>query len=129
MIVTDFSSSYLKYDNMSIWELKNLDELFKAHESMLEIFEKEYGFPYSSLPEHKADFKDPGSTVVSKLLDHFGDKYFFVFSYNDKYHNDLKSLQDKKVINFGVDIHVINPQRIYVLEMDKTQDLKVYDTI
>lgn len=129
MTITDFSSNYLKYDNMSIWEIKSLDELFKAHESMLEIFEKEYGFPYSSLPERKGEFKDSDITVVSKLLDHFGDKHFFVFSYNDKHHNDLKILQDKKTINFGIDIHVINPQRIYVLEMDKTQDLKVYDTV
>lgn len=129
MTVTDFSSNYLKYDNMSIWEIRNLGELFKAHESMLEIFEKEYGFPFSSITEGKNELKDPDIVVVSKLLDHFGDKHFFVFSNNDKHHNDLKTLQDKKVINFGIDIHVINPQRIYVLEMDKTQDLKVYDTI
>lgn len=129
MTVTDFSSNYLKYDNMSIWEIKSLDELFKAHESLLEIFEKEYGFPYSSLSEGVNKLKDPDIIVVSKLLDHFGDKHFFIFSNNDKHHNDLKALQDKKVINFGIDIHVINPQRIFVLEMDKTQDLKVYDTI
>jgi hypothetical protein len=129
MTITDYSSSYLKYNNMSIWEIKTLDELFKAHESMLEIFEKEYGFPYNKLNEQKEDFTDSDVKVVSKLLDHFGDKHFFVFSYGDKHHGDLKTLQDKKTINFGVDIHVINPQRVYVLEMDKTQDLKVYDTV
>jgi hypothetical protein len=96
---------------------------------MLEIFEKEYGFPYSALAQQRQDFRDSDIQVVSKLLDHFGDKHFFVFSYGDKHHEELKGLQDKKVINFGIDIHVINPQRIYVLEMDKTQDLKVYDTI
>ena len=129
MTITDFGSNYIKYDNMSIWELKSLDELFKAHENMLEIFEKEYGFPYSKLNEQSEKFNDLDVKIVSNLLDHFGDKHFFVFSYNDKNHNDLKILQDKKVINFGIDIHVINPQRIYVLEMDKTKDLKVYDTI
>lgn len=129
MTITDFASNYLKYDNMSVWEIKTLDEFFKAHESMGEIFEKEYGFPYKQLESQKDKFTDSDIEVVSKLLDHFGDKHFFVFSYNDTHHNDLKLLQDKKVINFGIDIHVVNPQRIYVLEMDKTQDMKVYDTI
>lgn len=125
MTITDFRDNYLMYENMSIWELKSLDEIFKAHESMTEIFEKEYGFPFDKLNEQK-NFKDTDIMVVSKLLDHF-DKQFFVFSYNDKHHNDLKALQDKKIVNFGLDIHVIHPKRIYVLEMDKTKDLKMYD--
>lgn len=129
MTITDFGNSYLKYDNMSIWEIKNIDELFKVHEGMLEIFEKEYGFAYSKINEQPGKFKDTSVQVVSKLLDYFGDKYFFVFTYGDKHHDDLKLLQDKKIINFGIDIHVINPQRVYVLEMDKTKDLKVYDTL
>lgn len=129
MTITDYGKNYLKYDNMSIWEIKSLDELFKAHESMLDIFEKEYGFPFSKIKESRDSLTDSDIVVVSKLLDHFGDKQFFVFSYNDPHHNELKSLQDKKVINFGIDIHVINPSRIYVLEMDKTGDLKVYDTV
>lgn len=116
------------YENMSIWEIKSLDEFFKAHENLLEIFEKEYGFPFNKIKENEATFKDSEIMVVSKLLDHFGDKHFFIFSYNDKHHNGLKVLQDKKIINFGMDIHVINPSRIYVLEVDKTKDLKKYDT-
>lgn len=126
MTVTDFSDNYLLYENMSIWEVKSLDEFFKAHESLTEIFEKEYGFPYSKRSEH-SEFKDSDIMVISTLLDNFGDKSFFIFSYNDKHHNDLKAIQDKKIINFGIDIHVINPNRIYVLEMDKTKDLKMYD--
>ena len=128
MTVTDFSEKYLMYENMSIWEIKSLDEFFKADENLLEIFEKEYGFPFSKLSEQKENFKDSEIMVVSKLLDHFGDKYFFVFSDNDKHHNDLKMIQDKKIINFGMDIYVIHPNKIYVLEMDKTKDLKMYDT-
>lgn len=126
MTITDFRDNHLMYDNMSIWELKSLDEIFKAHESMTEIFEKEYGFPFDKLNEQE-NFKDSNIVVVSKLLDHFGDKQFFVFSYNDKHHNDLKVLQDEKIINFGLDVHVIHPKSIYVLEMDRTKDLKMYD--
>ena len=126
MTITDFSNNYLIYENMSIWEIKSLVEFFKAHESLLEIFEKEYGFPFDKLNEQQ-NFKDSDIEVVSKLLDHFDDKQFFVFSYNDKHHNDLKSLQDEKIVNFGLDIHVIHPERVYVLEMDKTKDLKMYD--
>lgn len=126
MTITDFRDNHLMYENMSIWELKSLNEIFKAHESMIEIFEKEYGFPFDKLNEQE-NFKDSNIVVVSKLLDHFGDKQFFVFSYNDKHHNDLKVLQDEKVINFGLDVHVIHPKSVYVLEMDRTKDLKMYD--
>ena len=126
MTITDFSDNYLMYENMSIWELKSLEEFFKAHENLLEIFEKEYGFPFDKLKERE-NFTDSEIMIVSKLLDHFGDKQFFVFSNNDKHHNDLKGLQDKIFLNFGMDIHVIHPTRIYVLEMDKTKDLKMYD--
>jgi len=129
MTITDFNSNYFMYENMSIWEIKSLSDFFKAHENLLEIFEKEYNFPFDKLSEHSENFKDSDIVVVSKLLDYFDKKHFFVFSYNDKHHNDLKSLQDKKLINFGVDIHVVNPERIYVLEMDKTKDLKMYDTV
>lgn len=127
MVITDFSDNYLMYENMSIWEIKSLDDFFKAHENLLEIFEKEYGFTFDKRMENAEKFKDSEIMVVSKLLDYFGDKQFFIFSYNDKHHNDIKILQDKKTINFGMDIHVINPNRIYVLEMDKTKDMKMYD--
>lgn len=127
MTITNFRDNYLMYENMSIWELKSLAEVFKAHESMTEIFQKEYGFDFNKLNEQQ-NFNEPDIVIISKLLDHFGDKHFFVFSYNDNHHNDLKMLQDKKIINFGLDIHVIHPKSIYVLEMDKTKDLKMYDT-
>lgn len=129
MTITGFATDYLKYENMSIWELRSLEELFKTHESMPEIFEKEYGFSFEKIKDQRDTLADSDIVAVSKLLDHFGDKQFFVFSYNDPHHNELKRLQDKKVINFGIDIHVIHPSRIYVLEMDKTRDLKGYDTV
>lgn len=108
---------------------KSLDDFFKAHENLLEIFEKEYGFVYSERHKQSEGFKDSDITVITKLLDYFGDKWFFIFSNNDHHHQDLKTIQDKKIINFGMDIHVIHPTRIYVLEMDKTKDLKAYDTV
>lgn len=129
MLITDFSKNYRKYENMSIWEIKSLDDFLKAHEQLLEIFEKEYGFTYAERYKQPESFKDSDITVVTKLLDYFGDKCFFVFSNNDQHHQDLKTLQDKKIINFGIDIHVIHPTQIYVLEMDKTKDLKAYDTV
>jgi len=67
--------------------------------------------------------------VVSKVLDYFGDKTFFIFENNNKHHNDLKQMQDKKIINFGIDIYVLNPTHIYALMMDKTSDLSKYDNL
>ncbi|MCC7050298.1 MAG: hypothetical protein IT239_00770 [Bacteroidia bacterium] len=126
MIVNNFADDYLMFENMSIWEIKSLDDFFSSHESLKEIFEKEYGFSFEKIKEQEA-FKDSDKIVVSKLLDYFGDKHFFIFANNDTNHNELKKLQDKKVINFGMDIHVIHPTKTYVLEMDKTKDLKMYD--
>lgn len=129
MTITDFSDNYTMYENMSIWEVKSITDFFKANENLTEIFEKEYGFPYADINKNKPTFFDSDLMIVSKLLDYFGDKHFFVFSNNDKHHNDLKNLQDKKIINFGIDIYTIHPTAIYVLEMDKTKDPKMYDTL
>jgi len=38
-------------------------------------------------------------------------------------------LQDQKSIQFGMDIHVLNPNRIYVLMMDKSKNPALYDTV
>ena len=128
MIANDFSEKYLLFENMAIWDIPSMEDFFTSHNMMLEIFEKEYGFHYSQRYGKENNFTDGDISVVEKLLDCFGDKHFFVFSYNDRNHAILKELQDKKVINFGIDIHVLNPKKIYVLEMDKTKDLQKYDT-
>ena len=126
MTIADFAENYLMYENMSIWEIKSIPEFSKAHESLIEIFEKEYGFPFTELSQQK-EFPDTEMMVVSKLLNYFDNKYFLIFSNNDKHHNELKSLQDRKIMNFGIDIHVIHPTSMYVLEMDKANDLQKYD--
>ena len=112
---------------MSIWEISSLDDFFKANEALPEIFEKEYGFPYSQWNDTDKKIPDGDVVVVSKLLDYFQDKFFFIFANGDLHHQYLKALQDNKVINFGVDIHVIHPSKIFILEMDKTQDLRKWD--
>ena len=128
MIANDFSEKYLMFENMAIWDIPSMEDFFTSHNMMLEIFEKEYGFPYAQRYGKENNFTDGDISVVEKLFDCFDDKHFFVFSYNDRNHAILKELQDKKVINFGMDIHVLNPKKIYVLEVDKTQDLQKYDT-
>lgn len=129
MTIADFESKYLMYENMAIWEVKSLDHFFEDDEILQKIFQEEYKFPYSELEKHKLSFSDTPLMVVSRLLDYFGDKYFFVFESNNEHHNQLKRLQDKKIINFGMDIYVLNPERVYVLMLDKTKNLAAYDTI
>ncbi len=129
MIVTDLKEKYLTYENMAIWEIDSLETFFRSHEMLYEIFEKEYKFSFSNRNDAENNFIDSDIVVITKLLDYFGDKFFFIFSNNDSNHHILKELQDKKIINFGIDVHIINPNRIFVLEMDKIQDLKMYDTI
>lgn len=127
MIAVDFENKYLMYDNYAIWEITSLEEFFKSHEMMFEIFEKEYGVSFNERNNPDVKIADSDIVVVSKLLDYFEAKQFFVFSNNDPNHQGLKNLQDKKIISFGMDIYVLNPKKIYVLEMDKTKDPKMYD--
>ncbi len=42
MTVTDFSENYHLYENMAVWEIKSIEDFFKAHENLYEIFEKEH---------------------------------------------------------------------------------------
>ena len=128
MIITDFNEKYYMYDNMAIWEIKSMDDFFDSHSMMKEIFEKEYGVSYSKETMKDAGLLDAGFAIVEKLLGCFSDKHFVVFSMDDENHKILKGLQDKKAINFGMDIYVLNPSRVYVLETDKTKDLQKYDT-
>ena len=128
MTITDFDKNYRMFENMAVWEIKSLDHFFEDDEMLKKIFKEEYGFDYSEIDNKKESFSDTPLMVVSKVLDYFGDKYFFVFEYGNKHHNDLKLLQDKKIINFGIDIYVVNPKHIFVLMMDKTKDLSKYDT-
>lgn len=127
MVVTDFSDKYLMYDNFEIWEISSLDDLLKSHNMMGEIFQKEYGISFEERNNEKNKIKDSDLVIVSNLLDYFEDKQFFVFNNNDPNHQVLKNLQDKKIINFGMDIYVLHPSKIYVLEMDKTKDPQMYD--
>lgn len=129
MTIADFESKYLLYENMAVWEVKSLDHFFEDDEILQKIFQEEYKFPYSELEKHKDTFSDTPVMVVSRLLDYFGDKFFFVFENNNEHHNQLKRLQDKKIISFGMDIYVLHPERVYVLMLDRVKDLAAYDTI
>ncbi len=128
MIATDFNEKYFMYDNMAIWEITTMEDFFNSHSMMKEIFKNEYGVPYTEETAKGINLMDAGFAIVEKLLDCFRDKHFVVFSMNDENHIILKGLQNKKVINFGMDIYVLHPNRIYVLEMDKTKDLQKYDS-
>ena len=108
MTVTDFDKNYRLFENMAIWEIQDLNHFFEGEEPMLNIFKDEYGFEYSELESHKDTFTDTPFMVVSRVLDYFGDKHFFVFENNNKH---------------------LNPNRIYVLMMDKSKNPALYDTV
>lgn len=126
MTITNFKEDYSLYENMEIWEIKSIAEFLKTHEKLTEIFSEEYDFSYEESHQQE-EFRDSDLAIVSKLLNYFDDKYFFVFSYNDTHHEELKKLQDRNIINFGMDIYRLHPEKIYVLEMDRTKDIRMYD--
>ena len=127
MISTDFKTNFHLYENMEICEISTISDFLKTHELLHEIFEKEYNFPFDKRFESGNNFQDTDEQIVNKLLDYFNDVHFVVFKNNNPIHNELKELQDKKIIHFGMDIYALNPSKIYVLEMTKTKDLKMYD--
>jgi len=129
MIANDFKKNCHLFENMAIWEISSLEEFMKGDAFLPEIFKKEYGFEFSEEKNPENKFSDNLVTVATKLLDYFGDKHFFVFQNGNPEHAILKELQDKKVINFGMDIHVLHPFKTYVLMMDKTKDMAKYDTV
>ena len=122
MVVTDFSEKYAMYENFQIWEILNLDDFFQSHTMLFEIFKKEYGFPFEKRNESGKKFEDTDIEIVSKLMNYFNDKQFFIFSLNDNNHKELITLQERKIINFGIDICAIEPSKLYVLDMDKTSN-------
>lgn len=129
MVVTDFKDNYLMYENMVIREFSSLEEFFGVHEMLRQIFTDEYGFAYEERSNPANNYTDTAVETMNKLLDYFGDKYFFVFTVNDAHYYSLLGLQDKKIINFGIDLKMLDVQKVYVMEMDKTKDLKKYDTV
>lgn len=129
MIITDFKDNYLMYENMLIREFSSLEEFFGVHEMLRQIFTDEYGFAYEERSNPANNYTDTAVETMNKLLHYFGDKYFFVFTVNDAHYYSLLGLQDKKIINFGIDLKMLDVQKVYVMEMDKTKDLKKYDTV
>lgn len=129
MTISDFEKNYKIYENMAIWEISSLEEFMDGDVLLPQIFKEEYKFEWNDKNDPANHFSDPDMVVINKLLDYYGDKYFFVFSYNDPQHQMLKNLQDQKIINFGVDIYMIHPKKIYVLMMDRSQDPAAYDIL
>ncbi len=60
---------------------------------------------------------------MSTILDHVGDKSFFLFTYGDSNHNDLVYLQDSRIMNFGINIDYLHHYHLDIIIMDKNKDL------
>lgn len=129
MIASDFTNTCQLYENMALWEINSLEEFIKSDVFLPEIFKNEYGFDFEERNKTENKFTDNLVTVATKLLDYFSDKHFFVFQDGNPQHQELKALQDKKIIAFGMDIYVLHPNRTYALMMDKTRDIAKYDTL
>ena len=111
------------YENLAIWEINDLESFFNAHGLLKEIFVREYRMLFERRFNAENNFTDSDSVVVGKLLNHFADKYFVVFENGDPNYILLKEFQEKSVLDFGRDMNVLDPSKIYVLEMDKKKDI------
>ncbi len=122
MIVQDFKNTVTHYSNFEIWEVKNIDAFFEGNRAIKEIFEKEYHIPFSLFKQRRSEIKENDFQLMSTILDHVGDKSFFLFTYGDSNHNDLVYLQDSRTMNFGINIDNLHHYHVYIIIMDKNKD-------
>ena len=114
-----FSANCQQYENFEVWDIENMNSFFKGNEIIQTIFEDTYGFPVGEFNEKRSEIPDTNGGVIEAMLDHVGDKSFHIFTLHDENHLDLVSMQNMKIMDFGVDIEDIQKDHFYVLIMDK----------
>lgn len=122
IIHENFSESCHRYENFEIWDIESMSAFFSGNEIINTIFEDEYKFPVAEFNEKRTDIEDTNGEIIEKILDHIGDKHFFVFTLHNPNHLDLIKLQNLKIMNFGVDIEDVKKDHFYVVIMDKKSE-------
>lgn len=125
MIVYQIDEKIKQFQNFEIWDVENMDAFFKGNAVIKEIFEKEYKIKVIDFEKRRAEMPETNLGIMAGILDHIGDKHFFLFTLHDKNHLELIKLQESKVMNFGLNIEDISPEHVYILVMDKIKEVSV----
>ncbi len=119
MLVSNFIDSCAQYRNFEIWDINSLKDFLEGNGVLGEIFTHAYKIPASQVEERRNEIDKTDMEIMKHLLDQIGDKHFLIFTLYDANHQELIMLQDKKIMNFGIDISKIEKDHVYIMLMDK----------
>jgi len=119
MLVGEFSETCQLYTGFQIWEIENINAFFDGNQVLATIFKDHYNITVDELEERRGEIEDTDLKIITTLLKMVDDKSFFVFTLHDENHLELVKMQQLKIMNFGVDINDVRPDRVYVVIMDK----------
>lgn len=119
MLANEFSETCFQYENFMVWDIENIDAFFKGNEVLKVIFEDCYKIPFKDFSERRKEIQETDLHLMTKLLNYVDDKHFFIFTLHDENHIELIKMQRMKIMNFGLNIEEIRPDRVYVMIMDK----------
>lgn len=125
MIVYQIEEKIKQFQGFEIWDVENMDAFFKGNAVIKEIFEKEYKIKITDFESRRGELPETNMGIMTNILDHIGDKHFFLFTLYDKNHLELIKMQQMKVMNFGVNIESILADHVYILVMDKVKEVSV----
>lgn len=125
MLVQQFSENPFQYKDFEVWDVENMEAFFNGNGVLKEIFEKEYKIFVSDFDERRSELPETNLGIIANILDHIGDKHFFVFTLHDANHLELIKMQNSNVMNFGMNIEDINPEHMYIIIMDKVKEVGV----
>ncbi|MBI2259529.1 MAG: hypothetical protein HYU67_11630 [Flavobacteriia bacterium] len=119
MLVENFKNTATLYHQFEIWQIADLKEFFQGNGILQIIFEKEYKMKITELDSKRNDIPETDLGLMASVLDMVSDKYFYPFSFGDPAHLELVEMQTLGIMNFGTDISKIDPNKYFVVIMDK----------
>lgn len=120
MLVDDFQADCRKYTNFQIMQVESMEAFFSISPVIPMVFEHLYAMPLSSFVERRSEIPSTEMEIMKNILDHIGDRHFYIFTYHSDQHAVLVQLQDAGVMNFGIDINDIRKDQVYVVMMEKS---------
>ena len=119
MLVGEFSETCQLYTGFQIWEIENINAFFDGNQILATILSDHYKISVDELAEKRSEIEETDLQIIINCLRLVDDKSFFVFTLHDENHLELVKMQQLKIMNFGVDINDVRPDRVYVVIMDK----------
>lgn len=125
MIVHRFNENPSLYKNFEVWDVENMTAFFTGNLVIKEIFKKEYKMPVADFEKRRSEIEQTNLEIMTNILDHIGDKHFYIFTLHNPNHLELVKMQHSGIMNFGLNIEEILGDHVYILIMDKIKEVSV----